>query len=413
MDKMRIGVVGCGVISEIYLKNLTTLFPHVEVVGCADTFNEKASQRAGEFRIRPMGTDELVRCPDVDVVLNLTNPRFHADVSITALENGKHVYSEKPLADSFARGRDIMELAAKKNLRVGCAPDTFLGESLQSACKALADGRIGRPLAAAAFMTTPGHERWHTNPAFYYQQGGGPHLDMGPYYLTALVAMLGPISRVACLAGRGHKERAIATGPLAGTHFPVEVDSHYGATMEFACGAILTLMWSFDIWATNLPFIEVYGSEGTLSLPDPNWFDGEVRVRGMADGDFAVLPVGPVWAHPEQNRLGPARVADIGKSDTVKADTGQMDIGKSDTVKADTASTPERHNLRGLGLAQMCQAIQTGGEHCATGEMGLHVLEALEAMDVSAATGQAVPLSTTCRKPPMPVVDMVRGKHGP
>ncbi len=353
-SKTGVGVIGCGVISEIYLTNLTTRFPGVQVVGCADIFAEKSAARAEAFGIRQMTVDELLSSDEIQVVLNLTTPPFHLEIAMAALAHGKHVYNEKPLCATFQQARELMAAAKEKGLCVGGAPDTFLGASLQTARKTLDEGWVGRPIAGSAFVTTPGHERWHIDPAFYYQPGGGPNLDMGPYYITSLVALLGPVKRVSGMSNRAHATRVVGTGHKAGLEIPVEVDTHYSASLEFANGAVITCIFSFDIWATHLPFLEIYGDAGTLTLPDPNFFDGDVLVKSRYIDEFVKMPA--------QNPF-----------------TG--------------------HNLRGLGLAQMCHAIREGKPVCANGELALHVLEVLEGMTLSAQSGQAYICTSSCERP--------------
>ncbi|MFA9380366.1 MAG: Gfo/Idh/MocA family protein [Acetanaerobacterium sp.] len=366
MKQIKVGVIGCGVISDIYLKNLTTRFSTLKVVACADAFAEKSRERAQQYGIAAVSVDDLLADSQIDVILNLTNPQFHAEISLAAIKNGKHVYSEKPLATNPVDAQRIMDAAAEKNLRVGCAPDTFLGAGLQTACKAVADGWIGRPLAAVAFVSSRGHERWHSNPGFYYQEGGGPHLDMGPYYITALTAALGRVKRVNAMSGRGFDTRIVGTGPLKGERIPVNVDTHIGATLEFDCGVIATVMMSFDIWATSLPFLEIYGTSGTLTLPDPNTFDGPVRLKSMNEQAFEPLPL----------------------------------------------LYPFTGNLRGLGLAQMCHAILHGEEHCANGAIAQHVLEVLDAMEHAAKSGETVECHTPGAVPPMLTPGLMEVEYG-
>lgn len=366
MEQLKVGIIGCGVISDIYLKNLTARFSTLKVTACADASPEKSRERAQQYGIAAESTDSVLADPEIDVILNLTNPQFHAEISLSAIKNGKHVYSEKPIAANSPDAQRILDAAAEKKLRVGCAPDTFLGAGLQTAFKALADGWIGRPLAAAAFFSTRGHERWHSNPGFYYQEGGGPHLDMGPYYITALTAALGRVKRVSAMSGRSFDTRIIGTGPLKGERIPVNVDTHIGATLEFDCGVTATVMMSFDIWATNLPRIEIYGTSGSLMLPDPNTFDGPVRLRTMYGQEFEPLPL--LYPH-----------------------TG---------------------NLRGLGLAQMCYAILNGTEHYANGKTAQHVLEVLDAMERSAKSGETVECHTQGFKPPMLTPGLMEVEYG-
>ncbi|MDO4475918.1 MAG: Gfo/Idh/MocA family oxidoreductase [Lachnospiraceae bacterium] len=346
---MKAGIIGCGVISEIYLKNLTERYANPEIVACADLFMEKARERAEQFGIQAMTVDEMMADPQIDLILNLTTPLQHAEISLRALENGKHVYCEKPLAVSVEDGRRIMEKAAEKGLQVGCAPDTFLGAGVQTALKALRDGWIGQPVAAVGFFSCRGHERWHGNPGFYYQKGGGPHFDMGPYYLTALCAAFGRVKRVNALSRRTFPERLVtASGPNHGKVIPVEVDTHLSVSLEFDCGVIATMMLSFDVWSTDLPCMEFYGTAGTISVPDPNFFEGPVKLRSLYDEEAKELPL----------------------------------------------VNPYHENARGIGLAQMCQAIEKGEPVCAGGQQGLHVLEVIEAIDRAGRTGECVEIES-------------------
>ncbi|MCL2035353.1 MAG: Gfo/Idh/MocA family oxidoreductase [Oscillospiraceae bacterium] len=354
MERTGVGVIGCGVISEIYLENLTTRFSGVQVIGCADTIAEKSKARAAAYGIRQMTVEEMLACSDIHMILNLTTPRIHMEIALAALEHGKHVYNEKPLCATRKEAQSVMELAKEKGLYVGCAPDTFLGAGLQTARKALDDGWIGRAIAGSAFITTPGHERWHIDPAFYYQPGGGPNLDMGPYYITALVALLGPIKSVNSMSSRAYDKRVVGSGKNAGQIIPVEVDTHYSTSLTFMNGAVITAIMSFDIWATHLPFIEIYGTAGTLTLPDPNFFDGEVLLQSRYEDAFIPIPM----QNPFTN-----------------------------------------HNLRGLGPAQMCHAIRKGTAHCASGELALHVLEVLEAMTQASQSGKTYTCVTSCERP--------------
>ena len=277
--KTKIGLIGCGAISGIYFKKLKE-FEHVEVSACADINREASKARGKEFGIPKIcSVRKLLADPEIEIVLNLTVPKAHAKVAFAALRAGKSVYNEKPLAVKRSDGRRMLELAAAKNLRVGCAPDTFLGGGLQTCRKLIDDGVIGEPVAAAAFMLCHGPEGWHPNPEFYYEVGGGPMFDMGPYYLTALVNLVGPIRRVTSMARITFPERLITSEPKKGKKIIVETPTHIAGIMEFANGAIGTITTSFDVYGGRLPRIEIYGTKGTLAVPDPNGFGGEVWVR--------------------------------------------------------------------------------------------------------------------------------------
>jgi len=360
-ESLRVGVVGAGRISSQYSATLSRL-SQVEITAVADLDPDRARQLAERHPgARVAGLPDLYAAPDVDVVLNLTTPTQHAAVALAAIAAGKHVYGEKPLAANGADAHAVLEAGASAGVRVACAPDTVLGTGVQTALAAVDAGEIGVAHAATAFMTVPGHERWHPDPEFYYQQGGGPLLDMGPYYLTALVQLLGPVRRVAGMSSRPRSRRTIGEGPRAGTAFGVDIDTHVTGLLEHESGALTTLMMSFDVWATHLPFIELYGSTGSLSVPDPNYFDGDVRRFTAADDTWTVLP-------PR---------------------AGYADAG------------------RGVGLLDLAEALVEGRPHRAAADVALHVLEVMEAILASAGGGGSVPVQSTCRRP-QPVPGVIR-----
>ncbi len=351
MNPTKIGVIGCGNISGAYFKAGQT-FKNLEIAACADLDLSRARAKAEEFKIPKACTvKELLADREIEIVVNLTIPKAHVSVALAALQAGKHVYGEKPLAVTRKDGQKILALAKARRLRVGSAPDTFFGGGIQTCRKLIDDGWIGKPVAASAFMMCAGHESWHPQPQFYYDAGGGPMLDMGPYYLTALVNLLGPIARVSGSARTTHARRLITSQPLNGTIMQVKALTHYAAVLDFAQGAIATMIMSFDCKAAQLPRIEIYGTEGTLSVPDPNTFGGPVRISK-----------GKEW----------------------------LDV-------------PLTHgyteNSRSIGVADMANAIRSGRPHRASGELALHVLDAMEAAADASATGRAVKLSTTCARP--------------
>lgn len=349
MMGMRIGIIGCGNICPAYLKYLRQS-DIVTVAALADLLLEKAEERAKEYGIeRVLTVDEMLQSPDIDIILNLTIPAAHAAVNIAALEHGKHVYAEKPLSISLEDAKQTLELAAASRLRVGCAPDTFLGAGIETSRMAIEDGLIGRPVAAAAFMMGAGPEGWHPNPEFFYAEGGGPMFDMGPYYLTALVNLLGPINRISSSAASLVPERVVKSGPRAGARIPVYTPTHYSGTLDFASGAIGTLVTSFDIpGGSTLPRIEIYGTEGSLLVPDPNFFDGDVKIRTYGSEEWSILP--HVFA----------------------------------------AASDER----GKGIEDMARAILEGREHRASGMLAYHVLEAMHAFHASSAEGRHILLES-------------------
>ena len=349
---MKAGIVGCGFISDIYLQNLTTHFKTPEVVACADLDAGRARQQADKYAIQALSMDELLRNPDIELIINLTTPAAHKEIILAALSHGKHVYSEKPLATSMKDAQEILALARKLNLQVGCSPDTLLGAGLQTALQAVDDGRVGKLLSATAFWSSRGHERWHPNAAFYYQYGGGPLLDMGPYYVSMLVAALGQVEEVSAMGSRAFKQRTLETGPHAGTSFDVEIDTHFSASLRMASGVIVTLILSFDIWANHLPRLEIYGTGGTLSVPDPNTFGGDVQLYTPETGEFQSLP-------PVSQNAG---------------------------------------NMRGIGAMQMSRAIASGRPFLTQANLSSHVLEILLGIERSAIIGQPVKMKTAYQK---------------
>lgn len=354
---ISVGLIGCGNISATYLKVLEAQ-DIVQVTACADVRPEAARAAAERFGVpRVLTPDQLLADASIEIVLNLTTPDSHALVAQAALDAGKAVYNEKPLALTVADGRRLVESAAARGLRIGGAPDTFLGGGLQT-CRQLIDaGAIGAPVAATAFMMSRGHEHWHPNPAFYYQRGGGPMLDMGPYYLTALVSLLGPVRRVSGATRITRPERLITSQPLYGQKIQVEVPTHVAGLLEFAAGPIGTIITTFDVQASELPWIEIYGTEGTLSAPDPNTFGGPVRLRRAGEDHWQEIPI----------------------------------------------TRPYITQSRGLGLMDLGLGLRSGQAHRASGALALHVLEIMEAIHVAAADGAHVSLASTVERPqPMP-----------
>ena len=348
----RIGLVGCGIISSRYIE-VSRELPEFEVGAIADVVAAAAESQAEKYGLKVLSLEDLVAAPDIDMVLNLTPPNAHFGVSKAALEAGKAVYSEKPLAASFDQGQQLLALAREKNLRVGCAPDTFLGAGHQSARVYLDEGVIGAPVAATAFMMSRGHEYWHANPEFFYKPGGGPMLDMGVYYLTALVHLLGPVRRVTGSARATWTERTIHSEPRRGGIIEVEVPTYVAGLLDFESGAIGTIITSFDTQASGLPRIELYGTTGTFNLPDPNTFGGPLQLRTAADQSWKELPL----------RFGHAG------------------------------------NSRGIGLADMAVSAIENTDHRASGEMALHVLEIMDAIQLASETGRHVELTTRCERP--------------
>lgn len=347
-----VGIVGLGVISRQYL-DLFAASSSVRVAAVADLDSERAAQVAAAVPgARALSVNELMADPEVETVLNLTVPAAHADIAHAAIAAGKSVHGEKPFALHVADGRAILDAASAAGVRVTSAPDTVLGTGIQTARRLVDDGVIGRPMAASATWVSPGHELWHPAPGFYYAPGGGPLFDMGPYYLTSLVHLLGPIVAVTGAARRARAERTIATGPRAGERIEVEVDTHVSGLLEHAGGAVSTIVTSFDAVATTSPPIEVHGDRGSLVVPDPNMFDGEVRLNELGDDGWRAVP----------------------------------------------ASAGYEGSGRGIGLID---AVAAGGPGRASGALALHVLDAMESLLRSSAEGRRVTLDTAVERPPL------------
>jgi len=350
--KVKVGVIGCGAISAAYFTGCQA-FDILEIVACADINLQVAHAAAERFGIpRVYSVDEMLHAPDIQLVINLTIPQAHAAVNQAVIAAGKHVYCEKPFAVTREEGLQTLAAAEERGVLVGCAPDTVLGGGVQT-CRALIDnGVIGTPVAAVAFMMNHGPEGWHPNPGFYYQVGGGPMFDMGPYYLTTLVTLLGPIKRVTGANRMSFPERVATSKARFGERIKVEVPTHVGGLLEFEQGPIATIITSFDVWHTDLPRIEIYGSEGSLSVPDPNTFGGVVQVRRADDGAWTEVPL----SHRD-------------------------DVG------------------RGIGVADMAYALVSGRPHRANGALAYHVLDAMHAFHDAAASGQHINLQSTCSQP--------------
>lgn len=352
MKKHTVGVIGCGDISGIYLENCKKL-GNVEVVACSDLNLERAKAAAEKYGVRKScPVDELLQDHQIEIVLNLTVPKAHATVSLQALDAGKHVYSEKPLSTTRNEAKAMLDAAQAKSLLVGCAPDTFLGGGLQTARELIDSGAIGRPVSAVAFMVSHGWESWHPNPFFYYEEGGGPTLDMGPYYLTALVSMLGPVKRVGGMCSRAFEERSITSEPFKGRKAAVEVTTHDAGLLEFASGAIGTLIMSFDVWRSDLPRLEIHGTEGSLSLPDPNTFGGPLQIS-RAGADWEEVPI----------------------------------------------TKPFTENSRGLGLSDLAGAIDEARHPKASGQLAFHVLDVMQSIHESSDKGQFREIRSRVERP--------------
>lgn len=347
---VKIGMVGVGDISGIYLQNITGCFKEIELVAVCDLVREKAERAQEKYNIPKLYDTmyELFADPEIDIVLNLTRPYEHYGVSIEALKAGKHVYSEKPLAASLEEGKELVELAQEKGLMLGGAPDTFLGAGIQTCRKLIDDGYIGEPIGAAAFMICRGHESWHPDPAFYYQYGGGPMMDMGPYYITALVNLLGGVSSVMGVTKASFPTRTITSQPHCGETVEVKVPTYVTGIMNFESGATGTIFTTFDVCYPEQARLEIYGTKGTLFVPDPNGFGGPVKLLRPEDGQVKEMPLCFDYAE----------------------------------------------NSRALGLADMAKAIQTGRTPRESWKQTYHVLEVMQSFEKSSSSGKMIPIQS-------------------
>ena len=360
---LGVGVIGCGNISAAYMR-LAPQFAGIEMRACADINMEAAKARATEFGLKAQTVPELLKNPGIDIIVNLTIPATHFKVSKSILEAGKHVYSEKPLVLSLAEGKELRRLARKKGLKVGCAPDTFLGGAHQLARKAVDDGVIGKITSGTAHVMGHGMEHWHPNPDFFFKPGGGPILDMGPYYIANLINLIGPVKRVAALSGMARKARVIKSEPRKGEKIAVKTPTSIHALLEFASGAQVTLSASWDVYAHRHQNMEIYGTEGAMFVPDPNFFGGTVQCAGA---DTVVKPLAQ-WDHP-------------------------LGVANQDSSQGKVA------NYRTAGLADMALAILGKRDARCSLERTLHAVDVMTSILKSGATGKFVTLSTTCTRP--------------
>jgi predicted dehydrogenase len=360
-QRLGVGIIGAGNISSQYL-NAMRDFPVLDIRGIADLKTDVAARKAAEFGIKAKSVDDLLADPAVDIVVNLTIPRAHVAVGLKAVAAGKHIYGEKPLGVTFAEGRSLIAAAKRKGVRVGSAPDTFLGGGHQTARAVLDSGRLGTIIGGTVFFGVPGHEYWHPDPAFYYDIGGGPVLDMGPYYITGLVNLLGPVKQVQAISLTPQKSRPIRSEPRKGQMMPVKVFTHVTGTLQFVSGALITATLSFDVPKHTHAPIELYGSEGSMQVPDPNRFAGPVMVAKPRAESWDDVPVKLPYADA---------------------------------------------NYRSLGVADMAYAILNDRPHRANGELALHVLEVMEAFETASKTGAPVKIRTRAERP-APISDSIR-----
>lgn len=363
-DKIKIGIVGCGNISQIYFTNLTSLFRNTQVYACCDLVAERAQKKAAEFNVPHIMTlEEMLNDSEIKIIVNLTTPQGHYEICKKALLAGKNVYVEKPLSLETCRGDELVALAAEKGLLIGGAPDTFMGAGIQTARKLIDDGFIGKPIGATAFMMCHGHESWHPDPEFYYKKGGGPMFDMGPYYLTALVNLLGGVSQVCAMTSMPFKTRTVTSEKKFGDIIDVEVPTSVYGIMKFANGALGTIITSFDVWGSELPRIEIYGTEGSLSVPDPNCFGGEVKLKTQHADKFVSVPLTHNYSE----------------------------------------------NSRGMGVSDMAECLLNGGNNIAGGKLADHVLEIMHAFHISGDSGNFYTMKTKAGKPQALSASLIKG----
>ncbi|MEC8194915.1 MAG: Gfo/Idh/MocA family oxidoreductase [Pseudomonadota bacterium] len=356
---LGVGIIGCGNISTAYL-SLAPMFNGYDIVAVADINMDNAHAQAEAFGVRADTVEALLAADDIDLIINLTIPAAHFEVSRSILQAGKHVYSEKPFVLSLAEGQQLSDIATANNLRIGSAPDTFMGGSHQLARNLIDSGAIGKVTSGAAVVMSSGMEDWHPNPDFFFQKGGGPILDLGPYYICNLVQMLGPVAKVTSFTGAAHDTRTIQNGPRNGETVPVETPTTIHSVLSFESGAIITLLASWDVWDSNHPIMELYGTEGTMNVPDPNFFGGVLTVT-----DRSSEPVEKSWGHP-------------------------FSIPNFEETQA---------NYRGAGLADMALAISEGRPHRCNDEFATHVVEVMTAILEAGETGQVMTMNTSCKRP--------------
>lgn len=362
-EPLGVGVIGCGNISTTYFR-LSKLFRGFEIRACADIDAAAAERRAAEFGVRAASVSDLLKATDIDIVVNLTLPAAHYDVSRAILEAGKHVYSEKPFVLSVEAGLDLCELAAKNGLRIGSAPDTFLGGAHQLARHLVDTGTVGRITSGTCHIMSHGMEHWHPNPDFFFQAGGGPVLDIGPYYIVNLLQLIGPVRRVTAISAIPRRERVITSQPRRGQTINVETATTVHAVMEFLNGAVVTLNTSWDVWAHGHSPMEIYGEGGTVHLPDPNFFGGVVRYTNRSDP----VDTPPDWDHP-------------------------FAVPNQDHPRGKLA------NYRTIGLADMALAIHENGPHRCNADIALHAVDIMTGILRSGETGRFVDMRTTCQRP--------------
>ena len=371
MKKFNVGILGCGVISRTYVADIQTFYPRLSIIACADVQAEAARKLAKEFHIPSACTpEELLGNSAVEIVVNLTPPQFHEEVNRKVIQAGKHLFSEKPFAHSAREAEELVALAVENHVLTGSAPDTFMQSGLQSVRYYLDAGLIGKPFFVTANMSGFGVETWHPNPAPFYRKGGGPLFDMAPYYLSALIALFGPVESICAFSAKPLETRHVYVGPHAGSEIPAEVPTHYSSILRMKNNMVANLNVSFDIYRSNLPMFEIYGDSGTLSYPDPNFGGGTPRVY-----------------RKEQY------------TDVVYQDTPDARARREAFRDLPELFTRMKDYSRGIGVADLAAAIEKGGINRTGGEMAVHVTEAIEGMILSAESNTVYRMRTTCSRP--------------
>ncbi len=360
---LGVGIIGCGNISTAYLK-LAPYFKGIEIRACADINPDAAKTQAKAFGVRADSVEDLLKSKDIDIIVNLTIPAAHFQVSKQVLQAGKHVYSEKPFVLSVKEGKSLAAIARKKRLRIGSAPDTFLGGSHQLARHLLDAGKLGKVISGTCHVMGHGMEHWHPNPDFFYQPGAGPVLDIGPYYITNLIQLLGPVTHVMAHTSTPSKTRTISSKPRRGQKIKVETPTTIHAILEFKSGAVITLGTSWDVWQHNHTHMELYGTDGTLHVPDPNFFGGEVTATKNA----TPLKKLPKWDHP-------------------------FSINNHESSKGAVA------NYRTAGLADMAISIINKKPHRCSNDLALHAVDIMTSILKAGSSGRKIKLQTTCKRP--------------
>ena len=372
---MKVGVIGCGNIADIYFHNAKIFFNNFEIIACAD-LNPKASKKYSEkYGITNLSVEELLSNEDIQLVINLTIPNAHFEVSKSILNSGKHSYSEKPISIEFDEGKELLNLAKSKNLYVGSAPDTFLGAGIQKSKQVIEDGTIGEILLGSISMGVAGHEIWHPNPDFYYKYGGGPILDMGPYYFSALVNLLGPVKSVYSQSRTVYSQREIGSGERKGEKIAVDIPTTLISQIEFSNGALIDSFFSFDVYKHNKSHIELFGTKGAINVPDPNMFGGEIKICDEKKSDWKTI-----------------------KTDDMNL--GRLNTNRTGGEKNDKANEdPTSANFRGIGVCEMIDSIKENKVNRCSGELSLHVLEIMQSILKSAKINEKVNLESVTNIP--------------